>query len=74
MLRVVVEKCVLKKQIRCRLHPPSPRPPLKKAATRQEIPIESLSEAEAANSVITHGVTVAKVSHDPTQASDEAGE
>ena len=46
----------------------------KKAATRQEIPIESLSEAEAANSVITHGVTVAKVSHDPTQASDEAGE
>lgn len=72
MLRVVVEKCVLKKQIRCRLHPPSPRPPLKKAATRQEIPIESV--AEAANSVITHGVTVAKVSHDPTQASDEAGE
>ena len=48
--------------------------PKKKAATRQEIPIESLSEAEAANSVITHGVTVAKVSHDPTPASDEAGE
>ena len=36
----------------------------KKAATRQEIPIESV--AEAANSVITHGVTVAKVSHDPS--------
>ena len=34
MLRVVVEKYVLKKQIRCRLHPPSPRPPLKKSCNK----------------------------------------